>query len=86
MGGNRIKRDMNVGDLVTRYLYNNTAADFVSTGIVVEKLSRHVVTVYWYKVDVPIYALGISRTIGCSRTVGKSDEAVLNLEMFSRAP
>lgn len=81
MGGNRIKRNMNVGDLVTRYFDNSL--DFISIGIVVEKLSRHVVTVYWYKVNVPPAILAPAL---CGYTIGKTDEAVLNLEMFSRAP
>ena len=62
---------MDVGDLVTRQF--NSTSDFISIGIVVERLSRHVVTVYWYKVD-KYYA------------AGKSDEAVQNLETLSKAP
>jgi hypothetical protein len=66
-------KHINVGDLVSRY-FAFPSTDAMSVGIVVEKLSTYVVTVYWYKVD-EFY-----------HQVGRSDEAVLNLEILSRAP
>ena len=66
-------KHINVGDLVSRY-FSPSSTDSLSVGIVVEKLSKYVVTVYWYKVDEYYHR------------VGRSDEAVLNLEILSRAP